>query len=1191
MVTNSVSSVTSNPATLTVNTGTATAPVFTLQPVSATVTAPATATFTVAASGNPAPTYQWMRKNPGGGSFAAISGATSASYTTVATSPADSGTQFECVATNTSGSATSNAATLTVQSIPVILSQPSSVTVTAPATATFFVFATGNPAPSYQWMQEASGGSSFTAISGATNSSYTTPATTAANSGTQYECVVSNSAGSVTSSPATLTVNPALPSAPMFTLQPVSTTVTVPAAATFTVAATGTPTPTYQWMQEAPGGSSFTAISGATSASYTTPATTAANSGTQYECVATNSSGSTTSIVATLTVQYGPAITSQPSSATVTAPATASFTVAATGNPAPTYQWMQEAPGGSSFTAISGATSFSYTTPATSVANSGTQYECVVTNSVSSVTSNPATLTVNAAPAAPVFTLQPANTTVTVPATATLTVAASGNPTPTYQWMQEAPGGSSFTAISGATSASYTTVATTAANDGTKYECVAANSSGSVTSNAATLTVQYGPAITSQPSSATVTAPATATFTVAATGNPAPTYQWMQEAPGASSFTAISGATNASYTTPATTVANSQTHYECVVTNSVNSVTSSPATLTVNPAGPVFTLQPVSATVTAPATATFTAAATGTPAPTYQWMQEAPGASSFTAVSGATSASYTTPATTSANDGTKYECVATNSSGSTTSNVATLTVQYGPAITSQPSSATVTAPATATFTVAATGNPAPTYQWMQEALGASSFTPVSGATSASYTTPPTTVLNNGTQYECVVTSSVGSVTSNPATLMVNGSLPADTSVTLFDTTTPVNPLVGSAGAVSLGVQFQSSQAGTITGVRFYKLSGDTGTHIGYLWTASGTLLASATFTGETSTGWQQVSFAAPVTIGANTTYVASYYAPAGGYPANFNYFNSAVTHGPLTALASASVPHGNGVYVYGGPGSFPTATYNGGNYWVDVVYQFSNPDIVTQPASVSVTAGATATFSVTAAGTPAPTYQWQQEAAGAGSYTAVSGATSASYTTPATTTANSGTQYRCLVTNSAGSVTSDPATLIVNSTSSVSLFGTTTPAASVVGGGGAVNLGVQFQSSQAGTITGVRFYKLSGDTGTHIGYLWTASGTLLASATFTGETSTGWQQVTFAAPVTISANTTYVASYYAPAAGFPATFNYFNSAATHGPLTALASPSVPHGNGVYAYAGPGSFPTANYTMSNYWVDVVFEPST
>ena len=141
-------------------------------------------------------------------------------------------------------------------------------------------------------------------------------------------------------------------------------------------------------------------------------------------------------------------------------------------------------------------------------------------------------------------------------------------------------------------------------------------------------------------------------------------------------------------------------------------------------------------TVTAPATATFTVAATGTPAPTYQWMQESPGATTYTAISGATSASYTTPATTTANSGTKYECVVSNAAGSVTSNAATLTVNptpVAPSITTQPASVTVTAPATATFTVAATGTPAPTYQWMQGS-GANTYTAISGATSSSYTT-------------------------------------------------------------------------------------------------------------------------------------------------------------------------------------------------------------------------------------------------------------------------------------------------------------------------------------------------------------------------------------------------------------------------------------------------------------------------
>ena len=118
----------------------------------------------------------------------------------------------------------------------------------------------------------------YTIISGATSASYTTPVTTTANSGTLYECVVTNSTGSVTSTAATLTVNPT-PVAPMITTQPTSLTVTAPATATFTVVATGTPAPTYQWLQSVDGGVSFSFIAGATSATYTTPATTTTNSG------------------------------------------------------------------------------------------------------------------------------------------------------------------------------------------------------------------------------------------------------------------------------------------------------------------------------------------------------------------------------------------------------------------------------------------------------------------------------------------------------------------------------------------------------------------------------------------------------------------------------------------------------------------------------------------------------------------------------------------------------------------------------------------------------------------------------------------------------------------------------------------------------------------------------------------------
>jgi uncharacterized protein DUF4082 len=124
------------------------------------------------------------------------------------------------------------------------------------------------------------------------------------------------------------------------------------------------------------------------------------------------------------------------------------------------------------------------------------------------------------------------------------------------------------------------------------------------------------------------------------------------------------------------------------------------------------------------------------------------------------------------------------------------------------------------------------------------------------------------------------------------------------------------------------------GIRFYKSSANTGRHVGNLWTSSGTLLASATFGGETASGWQQVNFATPVPINANTTYVASYHCDSGHYSADTNYFSNGrgVDNPPLHALSSNS-PNGNGVFAYGSNSVFPDDPWYSCNYWVDVVFQ------------------------------------------------------------------------------------------------------------------------------------------------------------------------------------------------------------------------------------------------------------------
>jgi hypothetical protein len=135
----------------------------------------------------------------------------------------------------------------------------------------------------------------------------------------------------------------------------------------------------------------------------------------------------------------------------------------------------------------------------------------------------------------------------------------------------------------------------------------------------------------------------------------------------------------------------------------------------------------------------------------------------------------------------------------------------------------------------------------------------------------------------------------------------------------------------LGTKFSSDTAGSITGIRFYKSATNTGTHIGGLWNTAGQLLAQATFGPETASGWQSVIFSTPVPISANTTYVAGYLAPRGGYSASAGAFaSSGVDNPPLHALSNIASP--NGVYAYSATLTFPSQTFNATNYWVDVLF-------------------------------------------------------------------------------------------------------------------------------------------------------------------------------------------------------------------------------------------------------------------
>ncbi|HUO33386.1 MAG TPA: immunoglobulin domain-containing protein [Candidatus Acidoferrum sp.] len=172
-----------------------------------------------------------------------------------------------------------------------------------------------------------------------------------------------------------------------------------------------------------------------------------------------------------------PSITTQPSSLSVVIGQTATFSVSASGTSPLTYQWQRNS------TNISEATSSTYTTPATTSADNGAKFDVVVTNSEGSVTSVQATLTVTSAPVAPTIATQPTSQTVVVGQTATFSVLATGTSPLSYQWQKNSAN------ISGATASSYTTLATTSADNGSKFDVVVTNSAGSATSTQATLTV------------------------------------------------------------------------------------------------------------------------------------------------------------------------------------------------------------------------------------------------------------------------------------------------------------------------------------------------------------------------------------------------------------------------------------------------------------------------------------------------------------------------------------------------------------------------------------------------------------------------------------------------------------------------------------------------------------------------------
>jgi hypothetical protein len=696
-------------------------------------------------------------------------------------------------------------------------------------------------------------------------------------------------------------------------------------------------------------------------------------------------------------------VISSPKNQTVTVGQTATFSVSASGGGPFTYQWYKNG------SAVSGATSNTYTTPSTSMGDTGAVFTVSVSSAAGSVTSSPATLTVNAIK--PAITTQPASQTVTLGQPATFGVTATGTGPLAYQWFMNG------VAISGATSSTYTTPPTTSSNNGAVYTVTVANSAGSVTSNSASLAIPNSSPI------ATSLVPSNSTPPYDGTVLLVPTFSGGTAVIGSagvgSSDITASAMSGASYPTPALT---SGKTYTLTVTSPTGTLVSTfcivtPTGVTISPVTPANqTFAPGPATFsatasggisdgltwsassgtfagnvwTAPAVAgiyTITATSVDNPsvsvtttatialpsiiaqptnqrvcsggvltlsvianfATSYQWSFNG------AAILGATNSTYSVSAATSANRG-NYSVTVTNALGSVTSTVASVVV--GSSITSNPISLSVSATQTATFSVSATGLSPFAYQWFQIPSGGTSGVPIAGATSSFYTTPAVDSSYDGSQYYATVTDSCSTMTSANASLTV-----AVSNVPPTILTQPVGESVAPGGTTSFSVVAFGSPS---LAYQWYRIpAGQT----------IGTLI-----TGATSSTYSLPASATLTTNDQDTYYV--------------------IVTNPYGQTVSQPAP---------------LAVGNG------IVLQISG-----QPANQFVGVGDPATFTVTATSNLPLTYQWYRADPGSSTFTAIPGATSASYTIDTTALTDSGAVYHVVVSNgTTSSVTSNEAALFV----------------------------------------------------------------------------------------------------------------------------------------------------------------------
>ncbi len=834
VVTNIAGSVTSSNAVLTV---TNIPPEITLQPTNQTVAAGSKVTFAVTATGTAPLSYQWQVNgtNLVNGSIKngpTISGATTASLTIKNVQTNNSG-NYTVIVTNIDViagpiTATSSNAFLTVVSSPMITVQPTNQTLVVGSKVTFAVTAIGTVPLKYHWQVNGTNLVNDGSISGATTANLTIKNAQTNNSG-DYTVVVTNIAGSVTSSNAVLTVA----SSPVITMQPTPTNqaVAVGSKATFTVAAVGIKPLRYQWQVNGTNLINGSNISGATTNVLTIYPAQTNNSGT-YTVVITNIAGSVTSSNAVLTVvrlmvvawgdnDYGQ--TNVPVEATnVMAIAGGGFHNLALQTNGTVVAWGADDYGQTNVPADLTnvvAIAAGYAHSLALQANGTVVGWGAGTNNTGSFPEYgqvmvPADLTNVVAIAAGYVHSLALQANGTVVAWGDNTYGQTNVPSDLTNVVAVA--GSGYDSL--ALQANGTVVAwgdntygqTNVPADLTNVVAVAGGYSHSMA-----LENDGSPFIVRQPASQTTSTNTTVTFTVIALGAPALSYQWQKNGSNLIDGGNVSGSTSAALTLTDVQTADAA-GYTVVITNAIGSVTSSNAVLTVA-LPPVIVTQPTNQAMAVGSTATLAVTAAGTEPLSYQWQMNVTNLVDGDITSGSTT-SVLTISNVQTNNGGSYTVIVTNLAGSVTSSNALLTVtNIPPAITQQPTDQTVAVGSNVTFSVYATGTEPLSYQWQVNGTNLADGGDIDGATTNELTISNAQMSDSGNSYSVTITNIAGSVTSSNAILTVTTNMGLSTMQPINQKVAPLS-FANIVAAPGSGGGFILSGAGGVTNGTYYVLT-------------------------------------------------------------------------------------------------------------------------------------------------------------------------------------------------------------------------------------------------------------------------------------------------------------------------------------------------------------------------------------